>query len=306
MKKLYNLFLGTFLFFMLSSHAQTTSNLIVFSENGEKFTLSVNGVPQNDLPESNVRVEGLTGEFHQVTVVFEDKALGMAKQNFAIEPGKEQKAQVTLKKNGKWAIRPFGPPTALSAGEPAPPAPPTAPRPAPESVAAEPQTTTTQTTVTTTIPDSNDESFDMNVGINGESIGVSVKVNSGMVSQQTTVTETSSSHSESDTWSDSDAVVVDDCAPMTPTDFNSAISSLNSKTFADSRLTQAKQILKSNCMSAEQIKETMGAFEFEDDKLEFAKAAYDKCADPQNYWKVNDAFEFEMTIDELNEYIESK
>jgi hypothetical protein len=71
-------------------------------------------------------------------------------------------------------------------------------------------------------------------------------------------------------------------------------------------MTQARQILKSNCLSADQVKMVMGTFEYEDDKLEFAKTAYDRCADPENYWKVNDAFEYEMTIDELNDYIESK
>lgn len=38
----------------------------------------------------------------------------------------------------------------------------------------------------------------------------------------------------------------------------------------------------------------------------FAKFAYEYCFDQDNYFQVNNAFEFEMTIDELNEYLESK
>jgi len=49
----------------------------------------------------------------------------------------------------------------------------------------------------------------------------------------------------------------------------------------------------------------MKSFEFEDTKLEYAKYAYTLCFNPENYWKVNEAFTFESNIDELNEYIES-
>jgi hypothetical protein len=50
----------------------------------------------------------------------------------------------------------------------------------------------------------------------------------------------------------------------------------------------------------------MQLFTYEDSKLEFAKYAYDYTYDIDNYFMVNDAFEFETSIDELNEYIESK
>ena len=58
--------------------------------------------------------------------------------------------------------------------------------------------------------------------------------------------------------------------------------------------------------SSDLIGQCMGAFTFEDSKLEFAKYAYEYCFDTDNYFQLNDAFEFEMTMDELNEYLESK
>jgi len=256
-----------------------------------------------------VRVEGLRGDFHKISVRFEDDDLGSVSQNFILEPGKEQKAQVMMKKNGKWAIRPFGEPISIESAAKLEPV------PSREKVVYEEQSTPVKeevtTVTTTTSPNAaatSSESIDMQIGVGGESIGVSVKVNDGM-SQSTTTTTVTETRSVSKSVADAPVereVIVDDCAPMTTSDFQSALQSLESKTFSDSRMTQAKQVLKANCMSADQIKRVMSAFEYEDDKLEFAKIAHDQCADPENYWKVNDAFEFEMTIDELNDYIESK
>ena len=94
--------------------------------------------------------------------------------------------------------------------------------------------------------------------------------------------------------------------PMMPQDFAQAKNSIASKSFEDSKLTMAKQIVSSNCLTAQQVKELMMFFDFEDTKLEFAKFAYDHTFDIGNYFKVNDAFEFESSIDELNEYIQQK
>ncbi|HKK39740.1 MAG TPA: DUF4476 domain-containing protein [Cryomorphaceae bacterium] len=296
------------------SQAQGTANLVLFSENGEKFSVSIDGEAKNDIAQSNVRVEGLKGDFHKILVQFEDKDLGSVSQNFILEPGTEQKAQIMMKKNGKWAIRPFGEAQPLASVEKEAPKP--APAPVvydkPAAVApAESEVSTTTTTTTTGSAGEPGESIDVKIGMGDQSAGISVRINDGGMTQTTTTTSVTqtSTHSTSMTEPAEEAteeIIVDDCAPMTESGFNSAMNSLKSKTFSDSRMTQAKQILKSNCMSAEQVKSAMKAFEYEDDKLEFAKMAYDRCSDQENFWKVNDAFEFEMTIDELNEYIESK
>ncbi|MBK9515283.1 MAG: DUF4476 domain-containing protein, partial [Flavobacteriales bacterium] len=47
-------------------------------------------------------------------------------------------------------------------------------------------------------------------------------------------------------------------------------------------------------------------FSFEDSKLDFAKYAYDRTYDIGNYFKVNDAFTFESSMDELNEFIQAR
>ena len=54
---------------------------------------------------------------------------------------------------------------------------------------------------------------------------------------------------------------------------------------------------------AEQVKEIMLLFDFESTRLEFAKEAYSYTYDLDNYYILNDAFDFESSISELNEFI---
>ncbi len=93
---------------------------------------------------------------------------------------------------------------------------------------------------------------------------------------------------------------------MSEADFSAAKNSIRSKDFEDSKLTIAKQVVSSNCIFASQVREVMMMFDFEDTKLQFAKFAYDYTYDINNYFKVNDAFDFEISIDELNRYIQAR
>jgi hypothetical protein len=93
------------------------------------------------------------------------------------------------------------------------------------------------------------------------------------------------------------------CFAMADADFNSLRASVKSKSFEDSKLTTAKQALKSNCLNTRQIKDIMQTFSFEASKLDFAKIAYSRCTDQNNYFSINDMFTFESSIDELNDYI---
>jgi hypothetical protein len=94
--------------------------------------------------------------------------------------------------------------------------------------------------------------------------------------------------------------------PMSPSDFESAKSSIASKTFENTKLEVAKQIIGSNCLTSDQVKQLMKVFEFESTKLDFAKYAYKRTYDKGNYYKVNDAFEFESSIGDLQEYIKGE
>ncbi|MFN9799599.1 MAG: hypothetical protein ACK54P_06230 [Bacteroidota bacterium] len=63
-----------------------TANAVVFSENGERFTLFLNGEKKNNSPAANVKVSGLTGEFSQARSDFEDPSLpDFSNTNFAVQ-----------------------------------------------------------------------------------------------------------------------------------------------------------------------------------------------------------------------------
>lgn len=157
-----------------------------------------------------------------------------------------------------------------------------------------------------------DESVSMNIDLSGmNNMDIST---TGDVTTTYTTTTTTTTTSSSNTVSDnsdysssySSGTVTRCPVAMSSTEFDEALSSIKSKSFEDSKLTTAKQICKGSCMTAEQIRDINKAFGFEDTRLEFAKYAYDYVYDASKYYKVNDSFQFEMTIEELDEYLQSK
>ncbi|MCF8275792.1 MAG: DUF4476 domain-containing protein [Flavobacteriales bacterium] len=149
---------------------------------------------------------------------------------------------------------------------------------------------------------------DVNVNMNMGGMGVDMNVN---ISE--TYTETHTTTTTTTTSGGSDHYVMPGYGgaigcpwPMEEGQFADARNSVASKDFEDSKLTVAKQITGSNCLTADQVKRMMGTFDFEDSKLEYAKFAYDKTYDIGNYYKLNDAFDFSSSIDELNDYIQGR
>src|SRR2546423_12051331 len=80
------------------SFAQT-SNAILFTENGEKFIAILNGLRQNDKPETNVKITGLNAEWYKMKVIFDNAALGEKNFNMGVELGTE--TSYSIKKNNK-------------------------------------------------------------------------------------------------------------------------------------------------------------------------------------------------------------
>ena len=69
------------------------------------------------------------------------------------------------------------------------------------------------------------------------------------------------------------------------------------------RLVSAKVIVDKNNFTAQQSKELVLLFGFENNKLEIAKYVYRKTVDKQNYFIVNEAFSFSSSRDELARFI---
>jgi hypothetical protein len=91
---------------------------------------------------------------------------------------------------------------------------------------------------------------------------------------------------------------------MTDLDFQNYLRAIRANEFEDSKQSTANAPLKAGVqLSAGQIAQVMQAFEYESTRVEFAIFAYPRCVDPRNYYKTHGAFEFELSIDELNEAI---
>ncbi len=281
------------------------SSLTVFSETGETFYLFLNNIRQNEHPEVNIKIDGLTSEYYQAKIIFTNKNLKVLNKNYLNVVDVDNKnGEMTYKikenRKGKLVLRFYSftpyidilPPndsvTVIHYN--------TNPMPEISSI-----TTTTQTTTTT---NGNGDNINVGVHVGGINIGLNVNINEGNSNSTTTTTTTTttSGHIENN-------IVIEEeinCYTISNSDFNSALKSIENKNFSDSKLILAKQVAKNNCLTAMQIKKIMMLFNFEDTKLEFAKYAYSFCYNPENYWKVNDAFKFESTIEELNDFIKSE
>jgi hypothetical protein len=313
--------------FAIKGFAQMESNLIFFTQQGERFYLVVNGVRQNSEAETNVKVTGVIADQFMVKIIFDDGSLGEVDRNVFITPGTETTYNIQRNNKGRWRLRPV---SEVPIAQAIPPAPNQqvivygSPQPAVTATistpAAETQVTTTyqETTVTThggAIP-----SGSVGVNIADPQLGVNMNVNigthapGGVHTTQTTTyhTTTTSGHTGGVIYEEALPEVyvmpgyngpVGCPWPMNSEEFQSVRHSISSKTFEDSKLQIAKQVLASNCLTCNQVKDIMLMFTFESSRLDFAKFAYGRTFDIGNYYRLNDAFTFESSIDELNEFI---
>ena len=113
--------------------------------------------------------------------------------------------------------------------------------------------------------------------------------------------------SERPVASQNEPVVVMSMPSMTfeisPEDYEDAYQSISKETFDSSKLTVAKQVISSNPMTASQILGICKLFSFESNKLEFAKFAYNHCTDKNRYYLLNEAFSYNSSKRELDEFI---
>lgn len=304
-------------FYAVSAFAQVGSNYIFFAEQGEAFFVIINGIRQNDEPQTNVKVANVNAMVLKVKIIFADKALGEIDKTLPVpEYPLEVTWNVRKDKNGKYVVKYFGEVPIAQA----PPTPPTQtvityhtnPTPPPSN------TTVTHTTTTTTVgTPAVAPGVNVNVGVGVPGFGMNVNINDGTgiyYEEHTTVTTTTTGTTGAPT--PAPVPVAPDhynmpgytgpigCPwPMTPGDFAGAKASIQKQSFSDTQFKVAQQIFNSNCLTSSQVKEIMLIFSFEATRLDFAKFAYGRTFDLGNYYKVNDAFTFSSSIDELDAYI---
>ena len=280
-------------------------HLTIFSENGDRFYLFLNGEQQNDIAQTNLRIEDLNQPYYNAKIIFEDKTLQeVAKNYLMIVEGEAQFRDVTYKvkrdKNNKSKMKlnffsaipvrqNYIAPSnvhVIHYGRPA---------------------VVSQTTTTTT------SAGGVGVGVNVYGVNMNVNI---VDPHGTTVTQTTTTQSSGQVYEDYELSQNHHNTPreqgcnrryaMLTGNFNSALATVKNQGFDETRLKTAKQIVSANCVSPDQIVQIANVFGFEETKLDFAKFAYDFCTERGNYFKVNNIFSFSSSSEELSEYVQSR
>jgi len=277
-------------------YAQGPYNVVVFTEDGSSFTLYLNNIQQHETPESNVWVGGLIAPMYRAKLVFDNPNKPVLEKNLLMPEVSSEITYRVIEKKGKlkmrmYSVTPFPPVHQVLPDQ--------------RSVTLITTPVYTETTTTTVIQNGNSDNVNVGVNVDGVGVGINVNVNQGnggVVYQETTTTTTTVQNGDHYVMQGYGGPI--GCPwPMDPADFQSALATINSKTFDDTRLNLAKQIVASNCLFADQVRDITGLLEFEDTKLQFAKFAYGYTYDIGNYFKVSQVFDFESSVDELNEFI---
>lgn len=91
---------------------------------------------------------------------------------------------------------------------------------------------------------------------------------------------------------------------VTDADMQDILTNIKAQKFENTQITLAKQIVRSKqCFTSEQIKRLIEAFTFENSRLDMAKYCYAYCIDRKDYYKINSAFTFPSSVEELNKFI---
>jgi len=289
-----------FTFFIFSGAiAQKNYNLEFFTQETAPFTVFINGVQQHETPTKNVRIEDFVQPVLKLRITFSDNQDEITKTLYMPEQSSEIAYQIKNTKKGikvrlfsAVALQEFYPVNNRSDFIVVP-------------YATVPVVSHTTTTTTTTGKNSG-----VNVGLNGDKLGVNVSINvdsNGGYYEQTTTTTTTSTVTNATV---TDHYILEGyngrigCPwPITEADFQEAKRTIANTSFDDTKLGLAKQLIQSNCMFADQVRDLVALMSFDDSQLELAKFAYGYTYDPGNYFKVSQAFNFESSVEELNEYI---
>ncbi|WP_196893155.1 DUF4476 domain-containing protein [Aureivirga marina] len=306
MKKNYIL-LTLALLLSIQLFAQKKYNVIVYTNENENFWLTLNGVKQNEEPTTNVKVTDLNAQNYAIKIIFENKHKEpLEKTLWLPEQSSEITYRIKKKKKGNLVLRMFSvvplQESVIQKSDKSVVKYTPVPRNATEST----KVVTTTTTVSGGKKKGNKGgSISVNIGDNSFGLDVNINDSDADTDKEVVVTETITT-----TTQEPEVVyeiVEEGCRfPIENGELNRAKESISSKSFPDTRISIAKQIIDNNCFDANQVKNLVSIFTFEDSKLEVAKYAYHKTIDKENYYKVNDAFDFDMTIEELQDYIRNQ
>jgi hypothetical protein len=309
------LVLGTYI-----SQAQN-SNMVFFTDNGEKFYLFLNGAQQNTQAMSNVKVTEMASAPYQVRVQFAVDSLGQIKDKVTLMPNTEKTWRIkpisleakSMKKNvapkktiapaERFAIKVLSE-VALNT------LPPDLPNNNNQTVVVYQPQQATGNVNTTTPNDDNGVNMNMNMGEKGINFNFSVN-GQGVGSQTststtTTSTSTSTTHGNQTTTSSSVSGGMTGCAnPLSAQRFLLEKKKVTMQKTTAGKLLVAKKLINTQCLLSQQVYEITSLQTFSKDRLTLAKLAYNRVFDPANFEVVFNAFAISADVEQLQAYMES-
>jgi len=90
---------------------------------------------------------------------------------------------------------------------------------------------------------------------------------------------------------------------LSDVEFNQLLHNINRESSENNMMRSATQVINTNYLTSEQVKEMLQLFTFEYNKLSLAELAYDRTVDKRNYFVVNDVFSYSSSKDELARFI---
>ncbi len=158
------------------------------------------------------------------------------------------------------------------------------------------ETTTTSSSSTTTVNGVTTHSEESTTITNTDNNGVT-----------THYEETTTVGSQGNIYTDEDmTMTMSTGCGTTDQDIQEITTQINNEAFADDKLRIAKLVASEKCMTVEQIKSISQLFSFDDNKMEFIKAAHTNCMNQGDYHQLMEVFTFSDDKEELEKFIQSK
>lgn len=327
------------LFLTVQLFAQNKGELVIFSNLGEKFYVILNGVQQNQLPASNVKVDGLADGWYSCRVLSENNLFSLT-QNVGVGANVLVTYHV-INKKGEHKLRYFSEAPLNSYTNTENLSSVTYHTEPFEETVVTQTTSTTQTTTTSGTTSTPTTSETINVGISAgtsqetttENVNVSININTSIPTEEelengtfntsvnviengntqtnntsvitTETTTTTTTSSPATTSTSSSSLDYTNCI-VDASGMEKAISMVKNESFSEDKMRVAKQFSKKKCLTVNQIKQFAELFSFSEDILEYVTFAYDNCLNKDDYYELLEVFTFSDDKRALEDFINSK
>lgn len=313
-------FLVAFFIFVNLNVFSQSSNFILFTNNpAQKFRLIINGNLQINTFEESVRVENVEAGIYQIRVVFENRFLGYIEKTVNVRPNTEKIYTFVQQKplQGRRRIEhgAGSSPLALELVS-------ELPRFSvdDEYMGDENDANDAVSYTTTQSPEGTNggikyengnvvignESNNISIGTKGIDFNIDID---NIIEKIATENGENNKRNNSRPNQNNEIVEISDnqntnCTPsFNDTQFLQITKSLEREAMESKRLSAAKYVCNNNYLLTKQVRDIVHLFNFENNRVEFAKFAYSRVADKENYALLLDSFKFETSKQEIKEYI---